>query len=130
MSFLIPYSNRIYKVEYFNLSDFECRCGCGLNNISNTLLFMLDSARKLSGVPFVVNRGCSCVSHNQSIKNFSSTSSHLLGLACDIAVKNDSQRFLILRALLAVGFNRIGIYKNHIHVDIDFSKTSNVSWYV
>ena len=37
-------------------------------------------------------------------------------------------RFLVLDALLAVGFNRIGIADTFIHVDSDLDKSQNVIW--
>lgn len=118
------------QFQFFKLSEFDCPCGCGKNNISLDLVYLLDKARSLAEVPFKVNRGCSCVEHNKTIKGYSPTSSHLFGLAVDISCKNSRVRFLIIRSLLAVGFNRIGVYKNHIHADIDKSKPSSVIWHV
>lgn len=43
---------------------------------------------------------------------------HGLGLAVDFACTASRPRYYLLRAALAVGFRRIGVYDRHIHVDI------------
>ena len=58
----------------------------------------------------------------------SAKSSHLLGHAADISCTNSSQRHKIIKALLKVGFNRIGIADTFIHVDNDPNKPANVIW--
>ena len=71
--------------------------------------------------------------HNKEVGGVSN-SSHLKGLAADISdnqhgVKiHSNNRFLMLQALLSVGFNRIGVGSGFIHVDIDKSKPSDVIW--
>lgn len=112
----------------FKMSEFDCNCGCGLNNIHPDLFDRLYVARYNSKIPFIINSASRCTNHNKLIKG-SPTSSHLYGLAVDIAVKNDLQRFDILSSLMSAGFKRIGMYKNFIHVDIDSKKTQNVIWY-
>lgn len=89
---------------------------------------MLDNSRDLAGIPLVLNRACSCVNHNKEVDGLED-SSHLDGLAVDIKVKHSRDRFIIVLSLLNSGFNRIGIYKNFIHADIDYSKVKNVIWY-
>ena len=61
-----------------------------------------------------------------SIKN--PNSSHIKGLAVDISVKDSRTRFIILDALIKVGFNRIGIADTFIHVDDDRNKACGVIW--
>ena len=111
-------------MRYFNPSEFVCKCGCGLNNISDELVNMLDNARELAGVPFVITSGCRCVKHNEASKG-KPDSAHLSGKAADIAAPV-GRRYAILAALIDVGFERIGISFNgsFIHVDIDKSKPS------
>ena len=65
--------------------------------------------------------------HNAEVGGVSG-SSHLTGWAADIRADSSNRRFLILRGLLAAGFNRVGIGQNFIHVDCDPSKAGNVSW--
>ncbi len=111
--------------RYFTLDEFDCRCGCGKNNINLNLIAYLDEARELAQVPFIINSGCRCEKHNRRVKG-SRTSSHLRGLAADIKATNSKTRFAILQSLFMVGFSRIGIHKRFIHVDIDHKKPSTV----
>ncbi len=116
------------KIIYFKKNEFDCKCNCGLNNISDKLIEKLDKARFLASVPFVINSACRCNIHNKNVGG-SFDSSHKKGLAIDIEVTDSIQRFNIINALLFVGFKRIGIYKDFIHVDIDITKTDSVVWY-
>ena len=113
--------------KYFKKEEFACKCGCGYNPIDETLVRMLDESREYAKVPFVINSGCRCEKHNNSIGG-SKTSSHLKGLAVDIRVRNDNERMVMVECLIASGFNRIGIAKNFIHVDIDQKKANNRMW--
>ena len=89
-------------------------------------LAKLDKAREYANIPFIINSAYRSPKHPESIKN--PTSSHIKGLAVDISVKDSRQRFLVLDALIAVGFNRIGIAGTFIHVDLDLDKSQNVIW--
>ncbi len=128
MSKLNEQSSRWDTIKYFKKEDFDCRCGCGLNNIDYALVFKLDSVRKLSGIPIFVNSACRCHPHNKIIGS-TVGSSHPKGLAIDIRIRTPTQRFKILNALIKVGFSRIGIYRNFIHIDLDLSKVQNLIWY-
>ena len=95
-------------------------------NMDVDFLAKLDEAREYANIPFIINSAYRSPNHPLSIKN--PTSSHIKGLAVDISVKDSRQRFLILDALIAVGFNRIGIAGTFIHVDLDLDKSQNVIW--
>jgi zinc D-Ala-D-Ala carboxypeptidase len=95
-------------------------------NMNVNFLAKLDEAREYSGIPFIINSAYRSPEHPESIKN--PTSSHIKGLAVDISVKDSKQRFLVLDALIHVGFNRIGIAGTFIHVDLDLDKSQNVIW--
>jgi zinc D-Ala-D-Ala carboxypeptidase len=95
-------------------------------NMNVDFLAKLDEAREYANIPFIINSAYRSPEHPLSIKNPSS--SHIKGLAVDISAKDSRTRFLILDALLAVGFNRIGIADTFIHVDSDLDKSQNVTW--
>jgi len=95
-------------------------------NMDTSFLMRLDEAREFAGIPFIINSAYRSPSHPESIKR--PTSSHIKGLAVDIKATNSRQRGLILDALRAVGFDRIGIAKTFIHVDMDFDKDQDVTW--
>jgi len=69
---------------YFKKSNFDCKCGCGLNIIKKSTMDALLQARIKSGVPFIINSGCRCKNHNNN-SGGSPSSSHLEGLAIDIS---------------------------------------------
>ena len=97
------------------------------NNMDKSFLRMLDSAREAAGIPFKINSGFRTPKHNAKVGG-SKNSSHLRGFAADIHAASSAQKYEILSALLAVGFNRIGIANTFIHVDLDPIKTKNVIW--
>ena len=75
-------------------------------NMSKEFLFVLDEARELAGIPFIINSAYRSPEHPLSIKNPSS--SHIKGLAVDIKATDSKTTF--------------------IHVDLDLDKTKNVIW--
>ena len=96
------------------------------NGMNVEFLAKLDKAREFAGIPFIINSAYRSPKHPESIKN--PTSSHIKGLAVDISVRDSVTRFKVLNALIAVGFNRIGIAGTFIHVDLDLDKSQNVIW--
>jgi len=89
-------------------------------------LAKLDDAREFAGFPFFINSAYRSPDHPESIKN--PTSSHIKGLAVDIRARDSKTRYLIIDALMHVGFNRIGIADTFIHVDDDRNKSCGVIW--
>ena len=77
-------------------------------------------------VPFIINSAYRSPGHPLSIKN--PTSSHIKGLAVDIRIRSSRERFIILDALITVGFTRFGIADTFIHVDLDLDKAQGVIW--
>ena len=114
-------------LTYFTLDEFECKCGCGKNDMNKLFLHKLDNARSLADVPFVINSGFRCKKHNKNEKG-SDTSSHPLGWAADIACSSSHKRYKIFEGLILAGINRIGIRKDFIHADHDPAKDPEVVW--
>ena len=98
-----------------------------LDKMDKTFLLKLDEARERAGIPFVINSAYRSSEHNAKIGG-KPTSSHIKGLAVDISVTNSRQRFIVLNALLEVGFTRIGIADTFLHVDLDSEKSKDVIW--
>jgi len=118
------------KLKYFKPHEFRCRCGCGkgFELMRETLLLKLDEAREEAGVPIYLSSAYRCKKHNKASRGVQ-TSSHLQGWAVDIHILDNSERYLIFKALLKVGFDRIGVGKFHLHVDADPFKPSRRIWY-
>jgi hypothetical protein len=113
--------------DYFTFDELKCKCGCGLMNFSPIVKSILNNAREVAGIPFKISSACRCTKHNIVVGG-SATSSHLIGEAVDIVVTSEKDRYKILTSLLVVGFRRIGIGKNFIHVDNDLSKPLDIIW--
>jgi uncharacterized protein YcbK (DUF882 family) len=90
-------------------------------------LYMLDKARDIAGVPFVISSGYRCASHNAAVGGVP-TSAHVKGLAVDIKAVGSRNRFKVVEALIVMGCNRIGIGKDFVHVDMDTDKDEQVMW--
>lgn len=115
-------------MKHFKLREFECKCGCKTNKIDVDFLEMLIYARRIAQTPFKITSGFRCKQHPLSIKN--PTSSHIKGIAVDIAFGNSQNLAIIMGALGGAGFERFGInFERHfIHVDCDSEKSSPNVW--
>jgi uncharacterized protein YcbK (DUF882 family) len=90
-------------------------------------LAKLDKARELANIPFIINSAYRNADQNARVGG-KPNSSHLKGLAVDIRANDSSTRYIVLKALISIGFNRIGVASSFIHVDDDKEKASNVIW--
>jgi uncharacterized protein YcbK (DUF882 family) len=115
-------------MKYFEYEEFDSPDIQGSGQFMDTrLLNMIDEAREIYGKPIHITSGYRTESHNRKVGGVDS-SSHLKGLAVDVACVRSNDRFKMLNALLEVGFNRIGVASTFIHVDIDKDKSQNVIW--
>jgi len=115
----------------FSKSEFDCSCGCDmplgvLHNVQK-LANQLQVLRNVVGTSIKINSGYRCPEQNARVGG-KPNSSHLRGLAVDIRANDSSTRYIVLNALISVGFNRIGIASSFIHVDDDKSKSDKVVW--
>jgi hypothetical protein len=83
---------------------------------------MIEEAREIAGVPFVINSGYRCPEHNKAVG--STSTNHTSGKAADIQATDGPTRGKILKGLYSAGFKRIGIAKDFIHADITDSVES------
>ena len=113
------------KVEHFKKEEFTCKCGCSLNNMNVEVVYMLDTARKFANIPFKINCGCRCEKHNKDVGGVED-SAHIKGLAVDISTRDDKSRFIIISALLKVGFSRVLLYDTFVHCDMDLLKPNPI----
>ena len=113
--------------RYFEESEFACRCGCGLNNISPDLVALLDEARGLYKKPMVIESGSRCPARNKA-EGGKRTSAHLKGLAADIRCRADGDRYKLTNIFYLLGLKRVGKGKGFIHVDISKTLPQDVEW--
>jgi hypothetical protein len=90
-------------------------------------LSKLDNARTFSGIPYKINSDGRTVEENNAVGG-KKQSSHLKGLAYDIAARNSITRNKVIYGLIMAGFSRIGIAKTFIHADNDKDKVQGVIW--
>lgn len=113
------------NLKHFKKEEFECKCGCGFNNINDELVLILENAREFANVPFKINCGVRCEKHNKEVGGVED-SAHIKGLAVDISTRSDSLRFAIVEAVLKVGFSRVLMYDTFVHVDMDLTKPNPI----
>ena len=101
--------------EHFDSSEFACPC-CSKNMVTGTFISKLQELRDLINKPIHITSGYRCKQYNKSIGGYSH-SPHLIGEAADITVKSMSKITLAMIASKIAGI-RIGIYPNHLHIDV------------
>lgn len=121
------------QLKHFSLEEFECPGHPGSGRfMDEAFLKRLDASRERAGVAFKITSGFRTPEYNEDLLargyKASKTSAHLKGLAADIACETSHHRWIIVNALLAEGFTRIGIGERFIHVDCDPSKNANLIW--
>jgi zinc D-Ala-D-Ala carboxypeptidase len=118
---------RYFKTHEFDSPDLR---GSGIN-MKIDFLRMLDEARHIAGIPFVINSGYRTREHTERLikrgLQASRNSSHHTGKAADIAVTAQT-RMKIIDACIQAGFRRIGVANSFIHVDNDSEKVNPAAW--
>lgn len=115
-------------MKWFTYDEFDSPDVPGSGHqMREEFLEKLDQARDIAGVPFRINSGMR--SHDWNYKVGGSTdSSHLIGWAADISATTSNRRYIVVKALMEVGINRIGIADTFIHCDMDPDKVANCTW--
>jgi hypothetical protein len=123
-------------IKEFTRDEFKCQCGScnyGYEDMDETFLSMLFTARKTSRVPFNLTSTVRCPLHKLARSN--PTSSHNAdryasrkSKAVDIAAITSNDVYEIMEALKKAGFTRLGwnMDKKFIHVDSDSAKVQRV----
>lgn len=105
--------------HHFVRKEFECRCGCGFDDVSLRLVTLLDALRELVNEPIHVLSGCRCSKHNKRCGGVVE-SQHLKGTAADIRIDSltPKQFAYFIEHKTALKFGGLGIYSTFIHVDV------------
>ena len=112
--------------ENFDREEYACKCGCGRDDIKDDLAIKVQMVRNIIKRGIVISSGIRCARHNGNI-GASETSSHIGGWAAALGYKGSGERYQLLNAAFQI-FDRVGIAKNFIHVDVDANKTAGVVW--
>ena len=114
--------------KYFKEEEFKrCVPACSLQDMQQHTMDKLDAAREMSGIPWIMNSAFRPVEWEKA-RGRSGEGGHPHGCAVDIRCNSFATRFKIIFCALAVGFRRIGVGKNYIHLDDDPSRAQNVIW--
>ena len=76
-------------IKYFKKSEFRCKCGCGADDMNETLIRVADRVREHFGKAITVSSGRRCSTHNSRVGGVSN-SRHLSGKAMDFSVSGKS----------------------------------------
>lgn len=78
-------------IRHFKKSEFACKCGCGADEMNETLIRVADRTREHFGSPMRVSSGRRCASHNARVGGVSN-SRHIAnpGKAMDFCVEGKS----------------------------------------
>jgi uncharacterized protein YcbK (DUF882 family) len=116
--------------ENFNLSEFQCKCGCEMPsdvkvNITK-LASQLQIIRDEIGKPIRLTNAYRCIKHNRSIGS-GDKSQHPLGNAGDLQVSGYKPKevFNIIERLIEDGIvyqGGLGLYNTFVHYDIRGNK--------
>lgn len=112
-------------IKYFKKSEFNCHCGCGLNNIDLKLVKILDEIREYFGKPMLITCGCRCQKYNDSLIGSIKNSKHTQGKASDIWINGINKSVLLSKCKDYVNCGRASYtYTNEnnmkyaVHIDI------------
>ena len=84
------------KIKYFKKEEFRCRCGCGADEMDETLILEADDVREHFGAPITVSSGRRCKNHNARVGGVAN-SRHTTdpGKAMDFCVKGKSSKTVL-----------------------------------
>ena len=122
-------------MKYFSYKEFDSPDMPGSGSLMDeNFLEMLDEVRDKFGKPIIINSGYRSEDHNAAVGGKPKTetspgSSHMYGLAADIKCDNSVDRFYLIYLLQETGFQRIGVAKTFIHVDLDVTKPAAIWLY-
>ena len=114
--------------RYFLESEFQrCSPACSLQDMKQSTMTKLDSARDIAGIPLVMTCAFRSSAWDRA-KGRTGTGAHTTGYAVDIKCLSDATRWRVVNALIAVGFRRIGVAKTFIHADNSPNHAQEVVW--
>jgi len=106
--------------KWFTEEEFMCKCGCYTTRMDQKFVDTLNKLRDLLDRPMKINSGYRCPAHPESVKY--PGSSHIKGVAVDIACEDSGYRRRVIRMAEDLWVNRIGISGKFLHLDLDVNK--------
>lgn len=106
---------------YFKRNEMECPC-CKELVEDKRFTEMMYSLRILLDIPLKINSWYRCEKHNKVVG--SKSDNHPQGMAADILCCGGTTRLYLIEGILKVGFKRMGLHQNFVHVDNTNKKSS------
>lgn len=117
----------MYTPKFFSENEFT-RIGCSIADCNDDSLRRLDALREHYGKPIILTSAYRS-RESELAKGRSGTSAHTTGNAFDIKCSSSRDRYLLVLCALSVGFSRIGIGRNFLHIDDSVNHTQRVIWH-
>lgn len=117
----------------FSRYEFECKCGCGFDDINLAFIKCLQRIRDKIGFKMPINSGCRCKQHNKDEGGYP-TSDHLpdkidkYSEGADIRVSGSRNRYKLIQAAFEEGIPRIGPGKTFVHLGVNKDNDQEVLW--
>lgn len=111
----------------FTRAEMACRCGCGAAEMAPELVSMLQAVRERLGRAVVVTSGRRCPAHNDAVGG-KQGSEHLTGHGVDVRTLSGRERYEVVAAALTVGFTRIGVAREFVHLGVSPTHPAGVVW--
>lgn len=107
------------SVPNFEPVEFECHCGCGLNNADRRLIRLCQKVRNHFDAAFNISSPCRCKANNDRLPNAAKNSRHLYGRAVDFGITghSDAEVLAYVDSLPEVAFCYI-MPSGNVHMDI------------
>ena len=102
---------------YFTKAEFDCK-HTGKNEMQPEFMAKLQLLREKYGRPMIVTSGYRHWTHPVEARKGHTTGEHTRGTCADIACTSGAERYKIVQLALQLGFPRIGIAKNFIHLGL------------
>ena len=115
-----------FKIEEFDDPNVE---GSAVENMDYDFISLLNKIRHESGVPMRITSGFRTKETNDALEHSVPNSSHLKGIAVDVACNNGPDREKIVSAAIKNKVRRIGIGNTFIHLDVDTEKNPSIWLY-
>ena len=107
------------EIQYFQKSEFACKCGCGASDMAEKLIRTADKVRAYFGKPITVSSGRRCAEHNANVGGVYN-SRHLYGKAMDFCVSGvpASEVLAYVQTLPEIEY-AYAIDNNFVHMDME-----------
>jgi uncharacterized protein YcbK (DUF882 family) len=112
----------VKDTKNFKVSEFACPCGCGKNEIKQSIIDLCQKVRDHFKVPVKVTSGYRCPKHNASLEGSAKNSQHLLGTAADLVVTGITPDKVYYYCDKLNPKGGVGKYSSFTHIDTRYGK--------